>query len=254
MVASLADIQTQLSRLTADVLKLRQELVSAYQNYLLVLSESVQSQLVLVCFGLCTERHAQQFLSLSLTQRQIFQQDLQKLGHRLGQELIQQGEKSLPPTPPTETTPITVYEAIANLETGLTDLLRHQSLQVNRLLESHNILKIKSLDALFEIVAKAEQSGRSITNPPLLVKAIIDAKDDDDSQVQPLTAIYLQIADLEFADPKLLGARQPIRQLMQNLNAQQKKYSHKLEERTMAEASAAWRASWYSYNSENDRD
>lgn len=253
MVAPLSEIQKQLSTLTADVLKLRQKLVSAYQNYLLVLSESVQSQLVLVCFGLCTERHAKEFLQLSLTQRQTLQQDIQKLSLELGQALIKEGAQCLPPTPTAEENPLTVYEAVVHLESRLSDTLRSQSLTVNRLLEQHNILIIKSLDALFEIVTKAEQVGRSITNPPLLVKAIIDAKDDDDDNEinQPLTAIYLQIADLEFADAKLLSARQPIRQLMQKLNALQKSYTQKLEEHTMAEASAAWRASWYSYNSEH---
>lgn len=253
MVAPLSDIQNQLSQLTTDVLQLRQQLVSTYQSYLLALSESVQSQLVLLCFGLCTERHAEQFLSLSLTQRQTLQQDIQKLGIELGQALIQQGKESLPATPGLEEDPITVFEAVGQLERKLSTTLQSSSLAVNRLLEHHNILKIKSLDALFEIVAKAEKAGRSITNPPLLVKAIIDAKDDneDEKSVQPLTAIYLQLADLEFADPKLLGARQPLRQLTKKLNMLQKSYSQKLEEETMAEASAAWRASWYNYNSEN---
>ena len=253
MVAPLSDIRKQLSKLTTHALALRAEFASAYQNYLLVLSESVQSQLVLVCFGLCTERHAQQFLALSLTQRQTLQQDLQKLGMELGTELMQQGEKYFSDGSESEQTPITIHQAIGNLETALSETLRKSSLAINRLLEHHNILKIKSLDALFEIVAKADTAGRSITNPPLLVKAIIDAKEDqdDETQVQPLTAVYLQISDLEFADAKLLSARQPIRQLMQQLNTLQKNYTSKQTEETMAEASEAWRACWYTYDARN---
>lgn len=253
MVAPLSDIQKQLSTLTAEALNLRQQLVSAYKSYLVVLSESVQTQLVQICFELCTERHAQEFLSLSLTQRQTLQQDIQKLGLEIGQTLIQHGEKSLPETPPAETNPITIYEVVGQLENQVSECLHNNSHAVNRLLEHHNILKIKSLDALFELVAKAEKSGRSITNPPLQVKAIIDAKDDNDDEhpIQPLTAIYLQKADLEFADAKLLNARHPIRTLLQQLSTLHKRYEQKLEEETIAEASAAWRASWYGYNSEN---
>ncbi len=251
MVAPLPDIQKELSRLNDEAVTLRQELMAAYQRYLSVLSESVQTQLIQVCFGLCTERHAQQFLALSLTQRQTLQQDIQKLGLKLGETIIQAGQNSFVRDEGFQETPSTLYELVNDLEDTIGDRLRETSLAINRLLEDYHILKIKSLETLFEIAAKAERSGRSITNPPLLVKAIVDLKEEEEeSSVQPLTAIYLQVGDLEFADAKLLGARQSIRQLRQTLNRLQKNHSQKLEEEIMAEASAAWRASWYTYSSD----
>lgn len=246
MVAPLPDIQRELTKLKHDASELRQQFVQTYQSYLSVLSQSVQPQLIQVCFQLCTERHAQQFLELSLTQRQTLQQEIQKLGTLLGAGLIQQGHDSLQ-TPDSET-PQTLYDSVQALEDQVAKRLRNASLDLNQLLEKYNILKIKSLGTLFEIAEKAEKAGRSITNPPLLVKAIIDAKEDENAPpVQPLTAIYLQVADLEFADAKLLGARQPLRQLRQTLDRLQKQYSQKLEEEIMAKASDAWRASWYIY-------
>ncbi|NJN23890.1 MAG: hypothetical protein HC810_05195 [Acaryochloridaceae cyanobacterium RL_2_7] len=81
-------------------------------------------------------------------------------------------------------------------------------------------------------------------------------EEEGDERVQPLTAVYLHASDLEFADAKLLGARQVIRQLIQKLQSLQKRYSQKVDEEHIAEAIAAWRASWYNYepNTEhNDR-
>lgn len=253
MVAPLPDIQKEIAKLNTKAHELRLEFAAAYQTYLAALSQSVQPQLVQVCFQLCTERHAEQFLALSLTQRQTLQQDIQKLGHNLGEGIIQQGKISLPSDPPLEVTPESLLTTIKDLEESVSTRLQETSLELNQLLERNNIVKIKSLETLFEIATKAEKAGRSITNPPLLVKAIMDVKEEEEaSPIQPLTAIYLQVADLEFADAKLLGARQPIRQLRQSLDRLQKKYAQKLEEEVMAEASAAWRACWYSYVPDNN--
>ena len=250
MVAPLPDIQKELRSQQEKGLELRKSIVEAYRAYLPVLGQSLQSQMVLVCFNLCTERHAKQFLKLSLTQRQTLQQDLQKLGIELIKKISEQSESLLPTDAPSNETPISLLEAIESLEKEISSSLRTTSLAINRLLEHHDILKIKSLDTLFEIAAKAEEAGRAITNPPLLLKAIVDMKEEENEEpVQPLTAIYLHVSDLEFADAKLLGARQALRQLMQKLQSLQKRYSQKVEEETMAEAIAAWRASWYTYES-----
>ncbi|MEM9136384.1 MAG: hypothetical protein AAGB01_03410 [Cyanobacteria bacterium P01_F01_bin.42] len=268
MVAPLPHIQNELAKLQANADKLHQEFAQAYRSYLSTLSKSVQPQLVQVCFMLCTERHASEFLKLSLTQRQSLQQDIQKIGFQLGQNLIELGNNhfsvvsitesdaetsaEFSAEPAVQQTPEELLTDVQKLETAISDALVAASLEVNRTLEKYKILQIKSLEALFEIAAKANKAGRSITNPPLLVKAIIDTKvetkdEEKKSSPQPLTAIYLHLADLEFADAALLGDRQPLRQLNQSLDRLQKRYSQKLEEQVMAEASAAWRASWYSY-------
>ncbi|NJN23889.1 MAG: hypothetical protein HC810_05190 [Acaryochloridaceae cyanobacterium RL_2_7] len=121
--------------------------------------------MVLVCFNLCTERHAKQFLNLSLTQRQTLQQDLQKLGVELLKEIDIQSNQLLPLEAPSHETPVSLLESIVAFEKSISTSLRTTSLAINRLLEHHGILKIKSLDTLFEIAGKAEESGSSHYKP-----------------------------------------------------------------------------------------
>ncbi len=250
MVASLEQIQQDLSRLRQKSTQLATKLSEAYNSYLEILGESVQKQIVLACFNLCTERHAQAFLSLSLTERQRLQQDIQKLGVELDQSLRDLlGDEHCLRTHPDEIDPPDLLEAVTGIEARMGELLRSTSLEINRLLEQQNILQIKSLDTLFEIATKAEEAGRSITNPPLFLKAIIDMKEEESAHHHPLTAIYLQVGDLEFADPIVQGARHTLRQLTQQLFQLEKAYDEKLEEADVAEAIAAWRAAWFPYPS-----
>lgn len=246
MVASIEQIQRDLATLRTKASHLATQFADAYQTYLQVLGKSVQKQMVLACFSLCTERHAREFLSLTLTQRQTLQQDLQKLGVELQRSLLAlvgpdhyfQSNPSIDPPD--------LFETVIGLESSIVEALRTTSFQINKLLEQNKILHIKSLDALFEIAAKAEEAGRSITNPPLLLKAIVDIKEEDEKN-HPLTAIYLQLGDLEFADPNLQGARHGIRQLRQQLDRLDHAFDQKIDEADVAEAIAAWRASWFVY-------
>ncbi|MCM1981814.1 hypothetical protein [Lyngbya confervoides] len=250
MVSNPELLQKELAQLNQKAASLYQELVEHYGKYVKQLGTSAQKFMVQTCFELCTERHPQEFLKLPLSQRQTLQQDLQRLGLRLMENLQEAFQSTLEQNPPEGDPPSEIMDHLFRFERSLAQILRETSYRVNRLLEQHGILAIKSLEALFEIAAKAEEAGRSITNPPFLLKAIVDMKEDEEEPVRPLTALYLQIGDLEFADSVLLEARRPIRQLWQRLTQLEQTYQQKLGKLTIAQAAAAWRASWFPYESE----
>ncbi len=64
-----------------------QELQNAYESYLLVLGQAVHQQLILATYHLCTQGYPEQFLRLSLNQRQKLQQAMRKLAVAASQDM-----------------------------------------------------------------------------------------------------------------------------------------------------------------------
>jgi hypothetical protein len=243
MVASLTQLQQALSQLRQRGGTLAQRLAIAYGAYLEVLAQSAPQQIIQVCFNLCTERQPAEFLALTVPQRQALQQGIQRRCADCRTKILQAKEALIPWSTVASLDPTKCWEEFMDLEEGLTGTLRETSFAMNQLLEEHRIIVTKSLETLFEIAAKAEESGRSITNPPLLLKAIVDTQEDSDHH--PLTALYVQMGDLEFLDPKLMAARQTVRDVLQDLSQLVMNYEQKRDEYQVAEAIAAWRNSWF---------
>jgi hypothetical protein len=63
--------------------------------------------------------------------------------------------------------------------------------------------------------------------------------------VTQLIAIQLRLSEIEFADTNVRTARNQVRQLESKLASLGREYHKRQRERTIAEAEAAWRASWF---------
>ena len=245
MAAAIEQIEQDITALRTKAGRLALNAYQTYQHYLAALGRSLPQQLILASYHLCTQAYPQAFLQRSLAQRQALQQALQTLGQQL-QSLLR--EMLLILNQPQENeglNPDEVLESWEDLETAIVETLQQISRQANQLLQEQDILEIASIETLLEMAAKAAAAGRSITSTPHVLKALIDDKESDDDEAVPVMAIYLQLADLEFTDPEVMSWRHQLRPLWQQLKSVDADFQAKKQEKIVAEAEAAWRASWY---------
>ena len=135
------------------------------------------------------------------------------------------------------------------LEEAIAKTLETLSLDTNRLLQQTGIIPRKLPAAVLEAAAKADNSTESITiGSPNLLNLLMETENDDDSEDSTLTriiAINLRLSELEFADPALNAGRNQIRNLSAKGNMLHREYHKRQRERSVAQAEAAWRASWF---------
>jgi hypothetical protein len=244
MAANLEQLRQEMSNLRKKTAEVDKELRRFLAEYLIVLGRSVSKQLVLSGFHLCTEVYPEAFLSRSVSERETLQQNIKRLGQQLTVSLAEINQPPQATESEAEVDPTLLLETWETIETSMVEILREGSRQINQEFQDCRIMTIKSLDKLLHMAAQAQDSGRSVTNPPHLLKALVDPKELLEPDLEPVVAIYLQLSDLEFTDPELMSWRQKLRPLRQKLTQLQQTYTQKQEEQLTAEAIAAWRASW----------
>jgi hypothetical protein len=252
MTTEITQIQQCLDQLTQQIVELTHEARESYQQYLALLGSAVAQKLILVSYHLCTQIYPEAFLQLSLNQQQTLQQELQHLGQDLQERLkaVLQPLNTFVTTEGVE--PEQLITLLQDLEQAILEVLRQISQQANQLLQDHQVLEIKSMDLLFEIASKAAEHGRPITSTPHLIKALVEDEEElsSTSSGDPVVAIFLQLSDLEFTDADVMSGRHQLRQLWQKLKSLRESFHQKQREKTIAEATAAWRASWFPLSSE----
>lgn len=134
------------------------------------------------------------------------------------------------------------------VEGAIVRILQKASRDTNRLLQQHGILPKKLPEPVLEAAAKVEASAETMPGPPNLLNLVIETETERESQgssVMHLIAIHLRLSEIEFAAPSVASARQQIRTLSAKLANLRRDYQKKQRERSVAEAEAAWRASWF---------
>ena len=87
MVRPVQQIEQELAALDRSVIAIAIEFHETYGQYLAALGKAVRQQLILASYHLCTRGYPEQFLRLSLSQRQDLQQSLQHLAKQTQVEL-----------------------------------------------------------------------------------------------------------------------------------------------------------------------
>ncbi len=230
---------------------------------------------------MCTQGYPDEFLNLSLNQRQKLQQGIRQLSQKAGKELIsyiqppevtqieaiieieeeeetekeneeneeqeQEQPKALDPS-----NPIELIEWQQDLEEAIQETLKKVSQAANILIQKTGVLPKKLpepiLVAATAAAASSEGSSNMIPSPPNLLNLVIEISDEEDSEDSSLTqimAIHLRLGEIEFADAILLSERKGIRNILMQLNKLGREYQKRQRELKIAEAEAAWRASWF---------
>ncbi|MGL5941801.1 MAG: hypothetical protein ACRC2S_15755 [Waterburya sp.] len=100
MTKSIQQIKQNLSNLETAVVETAVELEKSYHSYLNLLSQSVKQQLILASYQICTQFYPQEFLDLSLSNKQNLQQILRHIGIEIKPTLLKILEqKELEPEP-----------------------------------------------------------------------------------------------------------------------------------------------------------
>jgi hypothetical protein len=151
-------------------------------------------------------------------------------------------------TPQTKSESLQLLKWQEKLEEAIVQIIRTTSLDANRLLQKSGIIPEKLPPAVLEAAAKVEASGEATAGPPNLLNLLMETENEGDSEDATLTriiAIHLRLSEIEFADPSLSAVRNQIRNLSAKGSNIQRQYQKKQRERAVAQAEAAWRASWY---------
>ncbi|MEJ1932877.1 hypothetical protein WDZ92_21930 [Nostoc sp. NIES-2111] len=260
------------------------ELHSAYASYLGILGQALGKQLILASYHLCTQGYPENFLKLSLNQRQQLQQGIRKLGKQGAELLLAQlvisgdeedggdegvgedegdegvgedeGDKEVTSVAPASqvyvldtSNPVELAQWQKRVEEGTQRTLRKVSHEANVLLQKADILPQKLPEPILEAAAAAsEASAEMMPGPPNLLSLVIEIEneqDEEESSLTQITTINLRLGEIEFADPTLSSSRSQIRHVLGKLNQLGREYQKKQKERSIAEAEAAWRSSWY---------
>ncbi|WP_138502277.1 hypothetical protein [Nostoc sp. PA-18-2419] len=287
MARAIERIERDIAALKEAIRAIALELQTAYASYLTTLGLAVQRQLILATYHLCTQGYPENFLHLSLNQRQQLQQAIRKLGQLASEQFLtyikneeaaadeeDEGDEkdegaeedeevtsssalfvsvsNLQPFSPNTSSPIELSKWQHNLEQVTQEILKKVSHDANLLLQKAGILSQKLpepiLAAAAAAAAESEASTEVIPGPPNLLNLVIEIENEQQSEDSGLTqimALNLRLGEIEFADPALSSERRQIRSILVQLNKLEREYQKKLRERAIAEAEAAWRASWF---------
>jgi hypothetical protein len=280
MARAIERIEKELTELKVAIRAIAQELNLAYARYINTLGPALQKQLILASYYLCTQGYPDEFLNLSLNQRQKLQQGIRKLSQQATQELIsyihppevtqketvveleqeenteiENGDKEENEQQPKvldTSNPIELVEWQQNLEAAIQETLKKLSQVVNILIQKNGVLPKKLpepiLIAATAAAASSESSSNMIPSPPNLLNLVIEISNQEDSEDSSLTqimAIHLRLGEIEFAEATLLSERKGIRNILMQLNSLGREYQKRQRELKTAEAEAAWRASWF---------
>lgn len=253
-------INRDIAALEATVRAIAIELENAYLSYLTALGEAVSKQLMLASYHLCTQGYPKQFVSLTLSQRQQLQQDMRKLTQKAAAQLLKHTQAEHPlefsflveaePTPISFSDPVDLMKWQHQVEKAIANTLKTLSSQTNSLLQQAEILPNKlPLAPLLEAAASSSDgTPGAIGELPNLLNLLIETDSDSESQeshVTQIMAIHLRLIDIEFADATVRAKRNQIRSIAGKVGVLEREYQKKQRERDVAEAEAAWRASWF---------
>ena len=87
MARTIQQVKKELEALDQNVAETATQLQTTYDDYLDLLGQSAQKQLILASYQLCTKIYAESFLQLSFSQRQKLQEKLRELGKKIKPEL-----------------------------------------------------------------------------------------------------------------------------------------------------------------------
>ncbi|MEB3279718.1 MAG: hypothetical protein VKK42_12470 [Lyngbya sp.] len=151
--------------------------------------------------------------------------------------------------------PLSLPERLAkwqeDLEKSIHSLLKTLSRDSNLALQQAHIFPQHLPAAVLEAASQAEAAGETVVSPPNLLNVMIQTETVDEEQrpettnVTRLIAVHLRLSEIEFADAAVMSARHQVRNLSAQLNKLGRSYQKKQRERTVLEAEAAWRASWF---------
>ncbi len=152
----------------------------------------------------------------------------------------------IPEMTPIRPTPNALVRRCEYLENQIRNLVRKATDQTNQLLQRSGMLPKKLPDAVLEAVLKAELSSNDAERSPNVLNLLVETSGDrHNPKLMKVMAVRLRVEELEFNNPTLTAWRSRIRELAAQLRTFDKHYRKLQREKSVAEAEATWRSTWY---------
>ena len=217
MAKSLKQIRQELAKLEEETTQLSAQLKDLYRQYLEALSQSINQQLILAVYQICTQIYPEEFLKLSYNQREELQTKIRQLGQEINTKLLAYLELPQPSPQATITEQILMQLSLSQdpafelpeleqentlsaiktpedlvtwckqLEQGIRITLDNLSQGVNHTLQQAQVIPNQLPPKLLEMALQAEEGGISAGNSPNILNLLVETshkKDDEDKADQ----------------------------------------------------------------------
>ena len=265
-------IRTEIGKIEAQVADLALGLQQVYGKYLELLLQSVQQQLIVATYQICTQAYPESFLSLSFNQRHALQNDIKQLTQDFQtqfRDYLGKSDSDGEVKKPTSdnhaeeqsslladsnqkqaeypSNPEDLLKYYQKLEKGIHTGLESLSTEANRCLHKAGILPSRLPAKILEMALKTEENSSGSAENPNLLNLLVETEQEGqkEANITKITAIHLRLQEIEFAEPKLSSMRNQIRHLWEKLKQIRQQYQQKQRQLSILEAEAAWRSSWY---------
>lgn len=213
MAGRIHHLKQELAALEKTVTQLAEALRNHYQIYLESLSQSVDKQLILAGYQICTQKYPQEFLGLSYNQRQKLQDEIKSIGknskvkllellnkkHRkrkrepinLLEEMLlglESSEEKIDDSEEEEAmlensgissnlkNPDDLMDWSQNVERGITQVLDELSMSLNHHLQKFKILPTQLPKQVLDMAVKAEDPEHTTGGNPNLLDVLIETE------------------------------------------------------------------------------
>jgi hypothetical protein len=144
--------------------------------------------------------------------------------------------------------PMEISKWVQSLEISTQFALKKLSREANQLLQKSEILPKKLPEPVLEAAATVSEAADVMPGPPNILSVVVEVENEQkkgDSGLTQVMAVNLRLAEIEFGDSQVSGARNQLRNFHGQLQKLRREYIKKQRELAIAEAEAAWRASWF---------
>lgn len=139
------------------------------------------------------------------------------------------------------------------IERKIKQNLDDTSKKVNQCLQNYSIIPdripAKIIDVAMQTEGRGTSNNRKLPNVPNILHLAVEIESSKKSKISAspsqISLLRLRLAEIEFSDPMLNARRGQIRSLVGKINKLNSQYKTTKQQLAIAEAQAAWRASWY---------
>jgi hypothetical protein len=180
-------------------------------------------------------------------QDQEQRRELSQLAERIADSLAEMMQATEVEAPTDENSPDYWLQWCKTIEKRLRQTLNQASQKVNRRLQAAQILPDNVPAKVLDMAIQADNQQQSGQLPSHLVNVVIEAdlgKKKKKRRIH-LTAVHLKVAEVEFSEATVSAQRRRLREQIRKLRDLRQHYQKATQDLAIAEAEAAWRASWY---------
>lgn len=192
-------IEQELVKLEVAIALISQQLLAVYSTYLKLLGKTIQRQLIMAVYQVCTDVYPEDFLKLSLNQRINLQSKIKQIAHGIMMQLLTplaDLEAIISPAQTADLTPEKLEKVVQvrqlvnwqrQTDVEIVQLLQQGSKEVNNLLHQIGLLAQQLPIALIEAAAKVESlNPGAVISRPNTLNLSVEAEDISESEVEEI--------------------------------------------------------------------